>query len=97
MPWKFHTQRALFKTTVEFFLAKYIILFWSFVTQQDYSLHIIRRDHVVQAFDFRIIVENEHASAQSRPNGWKADIQDITHSPSSVDWTVESEPSIETA
>ncbi|VDP44562.1 unnamed protein product [Schistosoma mattheei] len=56
-----------------------------------------RSGRAVLNFDFHIIAKHEHASAQSRPNVWKANIQDIIHSASSVDWKIEQESSIESA
>ena len=56
-----------------------------------------RRYHAVLNVDFYMAVINEHMSAQPRPNVWEAYIQDIIHSASTVDWSVEPGSSIETA
>ncbi|CAH8582136.1 unnamed protein product [Schistosoma rodhaini] len=59
------------------------------VANLDYMPPLGKSDHAVLPFDFHITVDYEHASAQSRPNVWKANIQDIMHSASSVDWTID--------
>ncbi|CAH8447575.1 unnamed protein product [Schistosoma bovis] len=56
-----------------------------------------KSDHAVLTFDFHITASHEDASVQSRPNVWKANIPDIMHSASLIDWTIDPESSIETA
>ncbi|KAH9578509.1 hypothetical protein MS3_00005966 [Schistosoma haematobium] len=56
-----------------------------------------KSDHAVLTFDFHITASHEDASVQSRPNVWKANIPDIMHSASLIDWTINPESSIETA
>ena len=67
------------------------------VANLDYMPPLGKSDHAVLSFDFHITVDHEHASAQSRPNVWKANIPDIMKSASSVDWKIDPESSIETA
>ena len=51
----------------------------------------------LSTFDFHKTVSHEHASAQSRPNVWRANIQDIMHSGSLIDYTIDPESSFKTA
>ncbi|VDO77325.1 unnamed protein product [Schistosoma curassoni] len=67
------------------------------VANLNYMPPLGKSDHAALNFDLHITVNHEHASAQSRPNVWEANTQDIMHSASSVDWTIEPESSIETA
>ncbi|VDP08025.1 unnamed protein product [Schistosoma mattheei] len=48
-----------------------------------------KSDHAVLTFDFHITASHERASVQSRPNVWKANIPDIMHSASLIDWTID--------
>ncbi|VDP00668.1 unnamed protein product [Schistosoma margrebowiei] len=65
------------------------------------NLHYIpplgKSDHAFLTFDFHITVSHDHASVQSRPNIWKANIPDIMHLASLVDCTIDPESSVETA
>ncbi|VDO60112.1 unnamed protein product [Schistosoma margrebowiei] len=56
-----------------------------------------KSDHAVLTFDFHSTSSHEHASVQSRHNVWKANIPDIMHSASLIDWTIDPDSSIETA
>lgn len=47
-------------------------------------------------FGFHVIFDSEDVSAQVRPNGWKANMQDIIHIASLVDWSIEPESLVET-
>lgn len=50
-----------------------------------------RSDHAVLVLDFHIVVNDEHVSAQARPNFRKAKIQEVEHPESLVDYPLESE------